>query len=174
MSSNVRCSDSWTRVNASIKISFAIMKVSSLACAGYRLGHKILDRVLTCFRSFAGSSRIPPTLKNGISHRLNAALYSGDKCRMIWQALSFFAPEVIQIIQLAAKRFLAARQRVEFGRTVSLSKNFLPFLILIHTQKYFFESLYNCFRQIRAHRYQMPRHRSALGEYRKARFTRLV
>src|SRR5262245_64420113 len=33
MSPNVRCSDSWTRVNASSRISFAIMKVSSVACA---------------------------------------------------------------------------------------------------------------------------------------------
>ncbi len=36
MSPNVRCSDSWTRVNASSKISFAIMKVPSVACAYYK------------------------------------------------------------------------------------------------------------------------------------------
>ena len=50
----------------------------------------------------------------------------------------------------------------------------LTFVILIHTQKYLSEERDDCFRQIPAHRYQMPRHRSAYNEDRKPGFTRLV
>jgi hypothetical protein len=88
--------------------------------------------------------------------------------------LFFFAPEVIQVIQFPAKCFLASGQRVEFCRTVCLSQDFLPSIILVHAQKYLFEALYDCFRQIPAHRYEVPRHRSALAENREAGFTRLV
>jgi hypothetical protein len=53
MSPNVRCSDSWTRVNASSKISFAIMKVPSVACAYYKSKVRFNP-----FKSFNSSDRV--------------------------------------------------------------------------------------------------------------------
>src|SRR4029453_3504467 len=62
MSPNVRCNDSWTRVNASSKISFAIMKVPSVACAYYKSKGRF-----TQFKSLQRTEAVPavPNVKVG-------------------------------------------------------------------------------------------------------------